>query len=274
MNLIEHIEKLYEKPTATAVSALLSNLRLPVPEAGEYTKSWDDGFIVFLNPYGCLLRLVDKEKSPLIHDPAILRPLASRNAGRMRVDINPGVECPIDPRDVPSLFFRLKERGIIFWDGKVRNCGYLPAQQGERRIPVVIDPDSCAVRQLSQSVSLVDRMFQVKNIVTNTLRICALPSRDKPPEAQISTQDMIYGQLSSIFNAAWPTDREAPKNPIGISKFWDTCHSFREKGLLITSWLSKDMGASNYKNANHGSEKFASRLSSQSRHELSLQAYA
>lgn len=259
MNILEKIQRVYDTGTADAVSSTLHHLQMPVPGAEEYTTSWDDGFLVFLNHHGCVIRMTDQDKLPGLEDPAILVPLASRMAGRLKIDINPGLECPVDPRDAMALSEQLKTRGVNLWDQKTHNCGYLPALPGlSRRIPVVIDP--CAVHALSESTGLVRNLISAKTILVNVAQKLNLPEQAPPPSANPSHQDQVFGSLRQAFQAAWSTDQKQP-SARKINDFWKSCRASFEKGLLTTSWLSSDMQESGYKNAYKGSKDFAERWS-------------
>ena len=244
MNLIQNILNTYGQYAALRTATLLDELCLPQPEEGEYTHSWDGGYLVFINPVACVLRLTHHSKIPNVSHPHIQRPLGSRYAGVLRLDINPGLTCPIDPRDAQALYQRMKENNILLWDQKIHNLGYRPGVNNPtQRVPVLIDHAS--IQNLSQSVSVIKRAIQAKTWIVNEYLTIGLPEKNPPPEA---IEDDPYEELRICLKNSWESR--------SIEKFWQAAATAKESKLLIAGWLTGDMNESGYKNAFHGSQLY------------------
>lgn len=243
MNLIKDIKKSYGFKAAEIFESVMGRLHLAVPDRGEYTRSWDGGYLVFINPAACVIRLTHKSVIPDVADPHIQRPLGMLHADELRMDLNPGMICPIDPRDARALSKRFRDAGILLWDEKTHNFGYRPGTHNSgEKVPVLIDHAS--VIDLSQSVSAIQRIVQAKTIIVNEYLVSNLPIKEAPT---LATWKDPYEVLREGFSKSWNSD-----HPQSVRNFWEMAINAKNEGLLVAGWLTDKMKASKYKNAFDG----------------------
>jgi hypothetical protein len=256
MNLITRIDRLYGMASAKATEGILRGLGITTPRDGEYTTSWDSGFIVFLNYHACVIRLTAYEKLPYVDDPAMLQPLFRRNAGALRFDINPGLRSSVTPKDAMALADQMLERNIRLWDQKVENCGYLPPLRGQDRpIPVVLDP--CAVQKLSDAAGAMRNVIQAKTKTVNLIQAFRDTTDTPLPDMDETLQTKLFAPLKRAFDAAWP---EPGYLDTGLMmEAWKLCRHHHARGTLCAGWLTERMEKSGYKRAYEGSTEFAKR---------------
>ncbi len=247
MTMLCSIKKAYGPQSAEATGDLLDRLNLSIPAEGEYTHSWDGGYLVFLNPAACVLRLTHQSNISTVSHPHIQRPLAMRDIYELRMDINPGMICPIDPRDAKALYQRFKDDHVLLWDQKIHNHGYRPdIHDPDKKIPVLIDHAS--VHDLSQSVSVIKRMIQAKTWLVNEYLASGWPEKEPPP---VATAEDSYEDLRISFEQSWEAGTSEAMN-----HFWQAAVNARKSGLLVAGWLTTGMLESGYKNAFHGSQLY------------------
>ena len=247
MDLVEHTNHAFGKKTARTLTAMLDKLALPIPDAREYTRSWDGGYLVFINPAACVMRLTHQSKIPDVKDPHIQRPLGMVDVEDLRLDINPGMICPVDARDARALYRRFKQRGILLWDQKTHNIGYRPDPQSpDGKVPVLIDHAS--VQNLSDSVSAIRRAVQAKTWLVNEYLAHGLPAKDEPA---IATDTDPYEELRQSFQESWVSTQ-----PGAIEQFWRMANDAKKSGLLVTGWQTPEMRRSGYKGAFSGSSLY------------------
>lgn len=233
MDLLENMSEIpwVKEETCAAVKDFFTAMRLPVPEKNEFTETNDCGFIVFLNPYGLAVRMTLHAVAPVTH-PLVLQPLLRVAAGQYRIDVTPGIECPIEYDDADDL-----ESCLHFDTASPHNAGYLP----DTGIPVVLDPRGIFL--LSKSVERTAALLSKHNY------------RDR-----VDPQEKLYGPLKKLFNEAWPGCNEKPE-PAKLQNVWNKCRDMKEGGKLVTSWLKGEIFTThNYKNAFTGSQLYAARL--------------
>ncbi|PZQ43227.1 MAG: hypothetical protein DI551_12520 [Micavibrio aeruginosavorus] len=256
MTLFRSISKAFNAATAYAVEDFFGEMLLPMPQKGEFTKTWERGALVFINPAACSLRINDRAVKTPKNDPDVLQPIATRYAEDARIEINPGITCPARKQDILQTYRSLKERGLFFWDQKGQNCGYLPlaATQGIQTAPVVIDPE--AVSKLGQSVKLGAYYLFIKRHAEN--RIINMISPAVPlPQADQS----IYDPLRDAFRMAWDDGDQPHAIRERVVDFWQECQDMKERGLMVNGWLNNPrVVRQNYKNAYEGSLKYERRL--------------
>src|ERR1035437_561051 len=125
--LVDEAKSLYGKETAQAVKSFFNAMALPVPHEKEYHETYGDGFVVFLDDYGLLIRLTNDTKYPLMEHARILQPLMTRKAGELRISLSPGVHLTDDEKAASRLSNTLKKDNINFWDNGAKNIGRLPS---------------------------------------------------------------------------------------------------------------------------------------------------
>lgn len=155
-----YIESRFGADTALEVVRTFKKLRLPVPK--EEFLGGTEGAIVFLNPYGMVLRIEAREGAMTragigrVDDSAwILRPVASISAGKSIIELCPGCKMNGEYQDAMAVHGKLAKEGIDFWDvgsfgDASRNIGMMPVKLPKfpRGVPVVID--RLSVARLSQ----------------------------------------------------------------------------------------------------------------------------
>lgn len=240
MDLVEHTRHSFGKNTARVLTETLRELALPTPGSGEYSRSWDGGYLVFINPAACVIRLTHQSKIPDVNDPHIQRPLGMIDVEDLRLDINPGMICPVDPRDARALYRRFKQRGILLWDQKTHNIGYRPDPHApEGKIPVLIDHAS--VQRLSESVSAIRRAIHAKTWLVNEYLAHGLPEKDEPA---VAADTDAYEELRQSFQ-----ESRASAQLGSIWQFWRMVINTKKTGLLVAGWQTPEMRRSGYKNA-------------------------
>lgn len=234
MDLLENMAAIpwVKKETPAAVKDFFTAMRLPVPQENEFTETSDCGFIVFLNPYGLAIRMTLHDTAPVTH-PLVLKPLLRTTVGQYRIDVTPGIECPIKYHDADDL-----ESCLHFDTASLHNAGYLP----DTGIPVVLDPRGIFI--LSRSVERTAALLRKHDYRDNTQ----------------DPQEKLYGPLKKIFNETWPGCKGTP-DPAKLQTVWDKCRDMKDEGKLVTSWLKGEIfTTNNYKNAFTGSRLYAARL--------------
>lgn len=230
------------------VKTIFNCMSMPLPEDGEYTSTVDGGLMVFLNDPACVMRLIiakSFEDFDIPKHPHILQPLGSRKSRGIRVDINPGIICPVRDADACLLGETLDRDGLSLWDKKTLNCGYIPLSDETARRAVVLDIG--AINQITHGVRYAMNLLDRNDI-----------------------QDTFYQPLRQAFDRAWPENAELPDRD-GMAAFWRLCARFKDEGKLVTSWLTKEWTKagnefkresekqSTYKNAIKGSSLYAQR---------------
>jgi hypothetical protein len=254
MNLITRIDRLYGMASAQATAGILRNLGVATPRDGEFTTSWDKGFIVFLNYHACVIRLTAYEQLPYVDDPSVLKPLLTRNAGALRFDLNPGLRASVTPCDTMALAEQMQDRNVRLWDQKAENCGYLPPLRGQGRpVPVVLDP--CAVQKISESAGTVRSIIQAKTKMVNLIQSFRATSAAPLPDADETLQDKLFAPLKRAFDAAWPEPGFLDTSL--MMDAWKLCRHHHARGTLCAGWLNESMEKSGYKNIYEGSTAFA-----------------
>jgi hypothetical protein len=214
----------YGAETADAVEKLFDKLQLPWPENGDQYNWACEGFLLFLDGYGAVLRLeqtkgatLSNHKLTRVNDnPWILQPLASVEVGKLTAEICPGTHATADERKAIALANELGKWGYHFWDIGARNVGLLPVKTVEfpDGVPVVID--RLAVDELSRSARWLQRILPVKGIVNRN-----------------DAQEKLYGDLRAAFNTAWEGGAAASEK---ISGFWRAMQAACTDGRLVQGW--------------------------------------
>lgn len=244
-------------PVRKAVTHFFEAMDMPMPENGEFTRTSDKGFLVFLNDAGCILRGTTRKNLRHYDAQNMLRPLFTRRYEGINISLYPGLRSPISIRDLRKLSSQLTKEGYVFWDFKPDNGGYLPISTPKfpRGIPVLIDPGG--VRRFYLSIGYVRDLLR---------RNGYLKQKQKP-----SPQDEAYKDLREVFTRAWPESRDLP-DPHKLAETWDLCRRktadtrLLRNGKIVTMLTAdwQNMGQSgkkyeSFKNAKSGGAKYAKR---------------
>lgn len=212
-DFLYHLQKRRLSYNALAVKNAFNRLRHPLPDNGAFYASYDSGDMVFSNPQAFIIRLRHRHQN-LINHPLVLQPIATRDVGKMKLDIMPGVVCPAPQDVVKTLRRKLFRAGLKFSDPYARNTGLLPDGS-----PVVID------------MGAVERLSGLSRFVAKILdRI--RPSAPYPEDG--------FAPLREAFSAAWPKDQNAdtPHDLAveGMDAFLDLCTDMKKKNKLVDGW--------------------------------------
>ncbi len=209
--------------SAEETAKFFENLGLPIPQKEEFYLNVrnTDRRLVFLSDYGIVIRFTPAKSFLDIESIHRLYPLFTRLAGNYRIDIEPGIKCPVSQREASQIYHMLlRDHGILITDDTVHNFGFLPLDG--IRFPILIDIDEYVITGQSrpdiQDHSLGD-IIQFREHLSSDRNI----------------QKELYGPLQDILNAAWPSNQEKPRFS-GIREFFKMARLYRNKGALLASW--------------------------------------
>lgn len=220
------------KPERQLIESFFHYMRLPEPNEKEIHRTTDEGLLLFLNGYGCTVRITPHDRRVSFDSPNFLKPLFSKSSAFFHVAIMPGVECPMGVFDTIHLQRMLEQDQHIRInpaDAHIGNFGFVPTT----RFPVMLDVDRAYVKKavLSEACArLWDNIRPVSlqlNRDKKALRRQRFDSEDPQKE--------LYEPLRSLMQEIWPDDKDTP-DPDGVKEFWRACRAFREDGKLAESW--------------------------------------
>jgi|GEM_PF-1613100 len=185
-----------------AVEEFFEALGLPEPEKGEYRTARSNGYILFLDDFGIIIRISDDKKTPRYVHNLILQPLASRTIDGFRIDIMPGLKTPVTSKEVYALEDELSEDNLQFWDSHPYNCGYMPSG-------TVVCFDEDAVKALPGFTAQV-----------------------------IKEQNKVFAPLKKAFTRAWPAGENV--DSYEMARFWQMCRTMKDKNILTSGWQDEE----------------------------------
>jgi len=229
LNKMKHV---FGEPTALKIVDTLNDLQLPLPESlHEYMAPSVGGALMFLEDYGCVLRIEHSENrnGERLDHPHILQPIASLPINDVIIEICPGTICADREIDTKLVINKLEDDGICYWDRNERNTGLLPIKKlgFPRGVPIVID--RLAVEEISGKIDILKKYLSENFSIKNTSK------KDHSIFPDGDPQEELYGPLKTAFKGAW----DAGKNKDQIDKFWQLCSEFKEEGKLISGWTDK-----------------------------------
>lgn len=225
-------------------------LGLPVPEYGECYEGTSSRKLVFLNPFGLVIRITPENKLLGFDNAHFLKPLFARHAHGYQFAIDPGIDCPLSDFETVYIYHHLETKhGIRVSDGKPENLGYLPGFDGY--YPLMIDLDQMVKLDENAGSSLAAVVHQVQQALNiyedkhghkcNSQVTCWENGPDP--------QDIVYGPLKKIMNKAWPADAKTP-DPEMVKEFFKACRDYKSSGRLLSRWTEFDYnGTSDIANA-------------------------
>lgn len=220
------------KPERQLIESFFHHMRLPEPNEKEIHRTQDEGLLLFLNGYGCTVRITPHDRRVDFDSPNFLKPVFSKSSACFHVAIMPGVECPMGVFDTMHLQIMLKQDQHISInpaDAHIANFGFVPTT----RFPVMLDVDRAYVKKavLSEACArLWDKIRPVSFRLNRAERSSRLQRFDRQ-----DPQEELYAPLRQIMEMAWPCDADVP-DPEGVKEFWRTCLDFRQKGKLVDGW--------------------------------------
>lgn len=247
-----------------AVCDTLEKMGLPVPETRSEVVSGAAGVLLFSNDHGVALRIereiAEEDKGSkdfftnangitrIDNSTWVLRPLATFQAGNVKIEICPGCHFESQESYVSGIAKELEKEGVNFWDRGARNIGLLPLKDEAfpRGFPVVIDRGA---------VSLLTK---------ETTQVAALLDADDP-------QEILYGDLKQAFREAWPEGQKDPDTQ-KMQACWSMCRDYVAQGKLVAGWNEWENPKSRYEDkfpktseAQRAAAKYTARMKSQPR---------
>lgn len=204
-NLFDLLLPHYGDDALHQVQDAFTLMDLPMPEQMEYRDTTDVGAMVFLNPYGCTVRVTNRKKllcETALRHPRLLQPLGTFPDTILKIDVYPGI-IPL-PSTAPGpdrdFFNDFQKCGLEAFDGKTVNCGTI----GNGYIVMFDIP---GVQKADDDIK--DEMIVV-------------------PEDVIQAQ--IYSHLRVAFAKAVKKQDFQP--------FWELCSEEHTRGLLKSNWMT------------------------------------
>lgn len=215
------LQSRFDDTTARRVLTAFNCMGIDPPHDEEEFLSGTVGLILFLNPYGLVLRIehtkLDEENSGVYvpnrinNSGYILHPLATIGAGDATIEVCPGCHLENKMDNVTKLYELLHLQRIDYWDLNLPNNGRLPVKTPSfpEGVPIVID--RLAVRKLSLETLKV----------SEALRVAA----DEALEAQRA----LYAPLKTAWKEGWPQKEK-------MGAFWQLCRDYVAEGKLVVGW--------------------------------------
>ncbi len=239
----QYLEERFGHETATKVASAFGKLGLPMPEKEEEFLDGAEGGLVFVNKYGLVIRIENKDfeddqfKPARINDSGfVVQSLATLDAGAAVIEVIPGVKLASKEEYRVYLKDNLEGQGINFFDRRLSNIGHLPVTTPSfpEGVPVVID--RLAVGTLTSAVKPVsDAMKQ------------------QAAEAA-AAQEQLYAPLKKALETGL-------QQPAQIKNFWKLCESYMAEGKLISAWTGIEKeGAGKPYLAAQASKKYAAKM--------------
>lgn len=241
--LLESARRKYGKKAANGIARFFEGLGLPVPDKGEYCVTNDNslftqqdpngfylnpinrtGFLIPLNKEGCVIR-ISKRSINWTNHPHMIQPLFSYPAGRLRIDILPGIDCGVHIDNTKKVKSRLIRSflwaGSIGHDIRTSNVGQLP--NGHL---LAIEP--AALQPLIPFLGTIKKIFGWKTDMN-----AAHP------------QDEFFGQIKRMFADAWPNLSQRP-DPSKMKACLKLCEKMTDEGTLKPYWTNLIVGKKYY----------------------------
>jgi hypothetical protein len=152
----------------------------------------------------------------------------------MRIDLNPGYECPIPEDELDQVVSDVSRR-LSVYDDHIHNFAYVP--KTDPKFAVVIDPG--AASSLLFNVRFIKDLFGFK------------------PPGLYDPQKELYADLRALAREAWPRG-EKHADGRKVAAFWRKCVEARAEGRLLAPWTDK---ASAYEDCFIPARRYGQRLS-------------
>lgn len=239
----QFLEERFSRETAVKVASAFSKLGLPMPEKEEEFLDGAEGGLVFVNKYGLVIRIENKNFEDDEFKPArinnsgfVVQSLATMEAGEAVIEVIPG--CKLASKDEYRVYLKdnLAGQGINFFDRRISNIGHLPVTTPSfpEGVPVVID--RLAVGTLSAATGQISDAM-------------------KQQAAEAATaQEQLYGPLKTALQSGLA-------QPGQMKNFWKMCESYMAEGKLVSAWAGVEKeGAGKPYIAAQASKKYASKF--------------
>ncbi len=216
--LFTHMETLGScAPPIAQVSDIFNKLRLPEPQGGEYYVTNDDGYLMFLTPQGCTVRISDNRVCPPVDHHRLLKPLVRFDLDTHRVDVNPGLKLTSSVASSIRMVSIFAGSGLFLDDPAPRNCGRIPAKCTGSFFNYTVVCDDGAFQTTPQKYERLGRIA------------CRLIAANDNKDNNI--QERAYKPLRQAFAKALTTN--APED---MKAAWQLCEEKRALGHLRSDW--------------------------------------
>mgnify|MGYP006436783071 CR=1 FL=1 len=220
------------KASQTNIKYFFGHMGLPLPDnwQKQIFRTHDGGGLLLLGDYGCTVRMTNPDRW---HDPYknpyFLKPLFRYAADSVIIDINPGLESPVDKYTSINTTTHLRDRyNIVVEDARPDNYGVIP----ESNHPVLLDLDTECVQV---------GYYDIKSLCNN-IRNLARKLRfqhDRDINEDTDHQTRFYQPLRDIMQNAWPAATDNIDYS-GVRAFWQECRKWKERGFLKADWVRDD----------------------------------
>jgi hypothetical protein len=188
------------------VLKLLEGLQLPIPQKEAEFMAGTEGCIIFINRYGAVIRIEEKDELYDVNDSQwVLQPLARFKVGKAVVEICPACAFESDIKRYNVMKEGLQKDGLKLHDPGLRQTGRIPVRTPEFPNGMTVVVDRQAVKKLSDDI---------KPVKNNLQAMMYAPLRKKMAEAHDG----------KTFDAG------------KVREFWALCADFVRDGKLVAGW--------------------------------------
>ena len=155
-DLIDVIGQKISGDAADLARDVFQALNLPIPQSGEYMDGTADSFLLFVPTHNIVLRLSSKQpnisypdESSRFPHPSMLKTLGTFENHDLLVEIAPTIQPGITAEDREFLTGWQERDGLVMWDRRLANFGYLPVdvkdlpealrEKFPRGLPIALD---------------------------------------------------------------------------------------------------------------------------------------
>jgi len=188
------------------VLKLLEDLQLPIPQKESEFMAGTEGCIIFINRYGAVIRIEEKDDRYDVNDSQwVLQPIARFQVGKAVVEICPACAFESDKGRYEAMKEGLEKDGLKLHDPGLRQTGRIPLKTPEFPDGVTVVVDRGAVKRLSDDI--------------------------RPVKSAL--QERFYGPLRKKMAEAYDGKTfDAQK----VREFWGLCEEFVRDGKLVIGW--------------------------------------
>ena len=218
--------------TIDKVLQAFEDFHLPVPQNREEFLAGFEGAILFLPPYGLVMRVEPAtawQGDRIDDNPFVLQPIGTVDCGGAKIEFCPIIGLNHETRVMAELDTILEKQGVVFWDKAERNVGLLPHKtvRFPEGMPVVID--RLAVKRLSLACRVIDGLFGLID-GKRTLDV-----QDSSYYEQFKdVQKDLFGDLQQAFIDCDTGDGGFDKQK--TKQFLNTCQQAVADGRLAKDW--------------------------------------
>lgn len=218
--------------TVDKVFQAFEDFHLPVPQSRDEFFAGFEGAILFLPPYGLVMRVepaTAREGDRIDDNPFVLQPIGAVDCGGAKMEFCPIIGLNHETRTMAELDTILEKQGVVFWDKAERNVGLLPHKtvRFPEGMPVVID--RLAVKRLSLTCRVIDGLFALMD-GKRTLGV-----QDNSYYEQFKdVQKDLFGDLQQAFDLCRSDDHGFDKQK--TQQFLDACKKAVHDGRLAKDW--------------------------------------